>query len=100
MAAALNEEHLVVCRNAEKFAKVLLCRIQDVLKQFGAMAHFHHRHSGSLVVEHLFCRFPQHFLRKHCRSGTEIIYTCHPLSSPLEKRKPKQLLTITVSYFD
>ena len=81
MAAALNKEHLIVCGDSEELTKILLCVIQNILKHLGAVAHLHHGHACPLVIEHLFRRFPQHFLRKYRWTGTKIKYACHPFSS-------------------
>ena len=70
--AALQEEHLVRFRHAERGAEARLRLVEDRGKLRTAMAHLHDGHAGAAAVHELRLRLAQHALRQHRRPGGEI----------------------------
>ena len=77
MRAALQEQHLVIVRDLQQVAQILLGLVDDLLISLGAVAHFHNRHSGALVIEHFVRGFAQNLLGQHRRAGGKVIHTVH-----------------------
>jgi hypothetical protein len=66
--AALQEQHLVVGRNAHQFAQVGLGLGGDAHELLAAVAHFHDRGAAAVPVEHFLGRLLENFLRQRRRS--------------------------------
>ena len=75
--AALQEKNLIVFRHIQKRTEISFRLIDNFLEHSGSMAHLHYRHSCALVIEHLLCRFFEHFLGKHCSTCTKVINSAH-----------------------
>ena len=75
--SALQEEHLIVVRNAHQLTKQRLCFVVNVQIHGAAVAHFHHAHALVLIADQFFLGFFQHALvdgRGTCR---KIVYSFH-----------------------
>ena len=59
VGATLQEQDLVVGRNAHQVAEVGFGLVDDVLEHLGAVAHLVDAHAATAVVEHLVCGFLQ-----------------------------------------
>ncbi len=66
--AALNEQDLVVVRNAHQRAEIRLRLVNDLLEHLAAVGHFHDAHAAAVIVQHLVPDLFQH-LNGH-RGGT------------------------------
>lgn len=56
-SAVLQEQYLIVIRDVHQLAQILLRLPDDPVKNLSAVAHLHHRHSASSVIQHLICCF-------------------------------------------
>ncbi len=74
---ALQEQHLVIWRNGEQFAKAGFGMRMDRDELLAAMAHFHDRHARTMPVQHLVARFFQNLLRQDRGPCAEIEYSPH-----------------------
>eukprot|EP00345_Euplotes_harpa_P012859 CAMPEP_0168350256 /NCGR_PEP_ID=MMETSP0213-20121227/20994_1 /TAXON_ID=151035 /ORGANISM="Euplotes harpa, Strain FSP1.4" /LENGTH=205 /DNA_ID=CAMNT_0008360535 /DNA_START=696 /DNA_END=1314 /DNA_ORIENTATION=+ len=74
-SAALQEEDLVVVRNAEELPEVCLCILDDLLELLRSVGHLHHAHSSSVPVEKLVLGLLEHFFGQAARSGREIVHS-------------------------
>jgi hypothetical protein len=70
---ALQEQHLVVGGNAHHFAQVGFGFGRDAHEFLAAVAHFHHRHTTAVPVDHFGLHLLQHILGQHGRAGAEVI---------------------------
>src|SRR5699024_9554075 len=77
VCSALKEKYFIVIRNVHQCSQISLCFLNDRLKGFGAMTHFHNAHTCSFVIQHFICCLLQNFHRKHCRSCRKIPYSAH-----------------------
>ena len=71
--AALDEEHLVVVGDAHEVSEILLGLIGNLLKDLGAVGHFHDAHAGAAVVHHLIADLLQHRFGHGGRAGGEVV---------------------------
>ena len=76
-SATLQKQHLIVVRNPHQFPQIRLRACDDLLIGLGTVAHLHHGHAGSSVVQHLVCCFLKHFLRQYRRPRRKVIYSAH-----------------------
>ena len=53
---ALQEQHLVIPRNREQFAQVGLGLRVNRDEFLATVAHFHHRHAGTMPIQHFVAR--------------------------------------------
>ena len=67
-SAALNKDDVVVLGDIHKFPEQTLGIVVDFVIVLRTMTHLHNRHSCSLVVQHLCCRFLQYFFWQNRRS--------------------------------
>ena len=75
--AALKKAHLIVVGDVQHPAHGSLGVVDDLIKPFTAVAHLHHAHAGTVIVQQLrLCRF-QNSLRQHRRAGAEIVNSSH-----------------------
>jgi hypothetical protein len=75
--AALQEQHLVMGGDVEQFAQIGLGLFGDGDEFLAAMAHFHHRHAGTVPVEHLGLGLFQNRLGQHGGTRAKVIWTWH-----------------------
>ena len=75
--AALQEQDLVVVRNAEQVAEICLGFLDDAVKNLAAVAHFHNGHAASFIIEHLVGSFAKDFFGKHCGACGKIVNSVH-----------------------
>src|SRR5882672_1027328 len=80
--AALEEQHLVIGRNLEQLAEILLRGRGDLDELLAAMAHFHHRHARTVPVEHFRGSLREHLLGQDCRARAEIDHPRHWPAAP------------------
>ena len=71
----LQEEHLVVIRNAHQFSKITLSLGRDLHVILPAVRHLEHAHSAPLVVHQVSLHFLEHIQRQRRRSRREVIQT-------------------------
>ena len=71
--AALDEQDLVVVGNAHQVAQILLGFVNDLLKDLGAVGHFHDAHAAAAVVEHFVTDLLQNRLRHHGGTCGEVV---------------------------
>ena len=71
--AALHEDDLVVVRDIHDLAQLRFGLHDDIIKHFGAVAHFHDGHAAAFKVDEIVPRAFEHFQRKHGRAGREIV---------------------------
>src|SRR5690606_27799138 len=81
--AALQEQHLVVGRNAHQLAQIGFGGGDHPLEIGRAMAHFHDAHAAPVPVEHFLGGLAQYRLRQGRRAGTEVENACHSAAPSL-----------------
>src|SRR5699024_2664933 len=69
-------------RHVEHPADAGLGTLDDLVKPFAAVAHFHHALAGTMVVQQLGLSTLQNGYGKHRRSRAEVIYTIHGKNLP------------------
>mmetsp|Transcript_84969 Transcript_84969/g.177589 ORF Transcript_84969/g.177589 Transcript_84969/m.177589 type:complete len:390 (+) Transcript_84969:154-1323(+) len=70
---SLHEEDLIVGRNSEDVAHVLLGFVRHGCKFLGAVGHLEDAHAAALVVDKLLLHLLEDFQRHHARSSREIV---------------------------
>ena len=79
--AALEKADLVVVGDVQHPPHGGLGVRDDLVEPFAAVAHFHHAHAGTVVVQQFLLGGFQNSFRQHRRSGAEIINSGHCVSS-------------------
>jgi hypothetical protein len=78
----LKEQNLVVGRNDEQLAQQAFGLGMDGDEFLAAVAHLHHRHAGSMPIEHFFRSLAQHRLGQRGGAGAEVEDTGHRVHTP------------------
>ena len=79
--AALQEQNLVIVGDVENLAEQRFRFLNDLFKHLGAVRHFHHGLAAALVVQHFRRRAVENRFGQHGRTGAEIEYSCHHITS-------------------
>ena len=80
-STALKEEHFIMIGNIHDIAQIFFCCVDNRLIFLGTMRHLHHGLTRFAIFEQLCRRRLQNLLGKHRGTCTEIVYSCHKISS-------------------
>ena len=84
-SAALEEEDVIVIRNGHEVAEVRLSIFDDLGEGGRTMAHLHHGHAASVVIQHARLGFAKDLFRQYGGTRRKVIDTCHLLTAPLTR---------------
>jgi hypothetical protein len=70
--AALQEKDLIVGRDFQQFAQIVLSIGYDGFEFFRAMADFHHGHAGPFIIEHFCLGLLEDFQRQSGGTGVKV----------------------------
>ena len=86
---ALQEQNFVVVRDVHDLAQQRLTFLDDRIVDLGTVRHLHDRLSAAFVIQHFVSGDFQHAFRQHGRTGGEVVYSSHTITSKILCRSAK-----------
>ena len=96
---ALEEQYLIVIGDTHEVTQILFSGLDDLIEGSTAVAHFHHRHTCSLIIQHFISGLTQNLFRQNRRTCTEIVYSMHCQYPPVEKNIHLSILCMIFQNF-